>query len=238
MKKYLIIRVFTLVAFFTALTAFMLPLYQDQEKFPSEKFSKLSIALKSKVYIEQGENYKLDIQADEKTLEKISVEYKADELEIKNKPASRIDEPVIIHITAPVLKGVSIAGSSELFIEKTFETKEIDFSIAGSGNMFINDLKADKVDASIAGSGNITLAGGKSGSTENISIAGSGKMDALEFKASKANIEIAGSGDCKVNVSETLIVSVAGSGNVYYKGKPLVKTETAGSGKVKPLDEE
>ncbi len=237
MRKYPFIRVFAVMAFFVILTAFMLPLNVEQNNFTGEKFSKLSIAVKSKVYIKQGPDYKLDIQADEATLKKIEVEYESDELTIKCKSGSKINEPVTINIITPTLNEISVAGSSELFIEKTFETSEMDLSIAGSGNMKLNDLKTEKVSASIAGSGNLMLAGGKAGSVESFSIAGSGNIDALGFTASVVNVEIAGSGDCKVFATDKLNVSIAGSGDVYYKGKPVVNSESAGSGKVSSLSE-
>jgi hypothetical protein len=255
MKNYLFIKALALVALFVGLTAFMLPLNSFQKDFPTEKFSKVSISVKSKVYIEQGENYKLDINTDEKTLEKISVKFKSDELVIDCKNSSRIDEPVIINITAPSLKGISIAGSSELFIEKTFESDDMDLSVAGSGKMNISDLKTGKVSASVAGSGkmaikelksdivsasvagsgDIFLNGSNPGNSETFSIAGSGNIDAAGFEASVVKVEIAGSGDCKVNAKEKLTVSIAGSGNVYHKGKPEIKKEVAGSGNLRQI---
>jgi hypothetical protein len=256
MKTQLFIKVSALTAILIVLSAFMLPLNQDQNDNPVEKFTKVSISVKSTVYIEQGENYKLDIKTDDKTLEKISVKYDSDELQIECKHSCKIDEPVTIYITAPTLNGISVAGSSELFIEKTFETNELDLSVAGSGKMNINDLlageleasvagsgkmiisqlKSDKVSASVAGSGDILFKGGKPGCHVDLSIAGSGSIDASGFEGSVAKVEIAGSGDCKVFANEKLDVSVAGSGNVYYKGKPELKTETAGSGNVRAMD--
>lgn len=235
MRNQLFIRVFALAAIFAALTAFMLPLNTEQTGYSGEKFSKLSIAVKSKVYIEQGESYKLDIQTDENTLQKISVEYNSDELEIKCKTGSRIDEAVLIYITTPTLEAISLAGSSDLYIENTFKTGKMHLSLAGSGKMEIKDLKADKVSASIAGSGNILLAGGNNGAFEDFSIAGSGKIDAAGFAAAKAEVDIAGSGDCSIFASENLKVSIAGSGNVHYKGSPVLNSETAGSGRVSKL---
>lgn len=255
MKRHLFIRFFAVILFFIAFTAFMLPLVEGQKDFPAEKFSKVSIAVKSKVYIEQADNYKLDIQADDKTLEKISVEYNSDELQIKCKHGCKVDEPVIIYIASPSLNGISIAGLSQLFIEKSFETNDIELSIAGSGTMTLNNLKADnisasvagsgkmslndlnanKVSADVAGSGNILLFGGKPGNAEDFSIAGSGNIDALGFEAADVKVEITGSGDCKVFASQKLNASVAGSGNVHYKGNPVVESETTGSGRVNHL---
>ncbi len=256
MKKHLFITVSALLAIFIGMTAFILPANIVLKDLPTEKFSKVSIAIKSKVYIEQGENYKLDIQTDDNTLEKISVEFKSDELIIECKHGSKIDEPVVIYITAPNLNALSVAGSADLFIEKSYEAKDMDLSIAGGGSMNLNSLKAEKVSSSvagsgklimnelnaskisssIAGSGNVTISGSKPGNLEDFSIAGSGNIDASGFEAAEVKVEIAGSGDCKVFASKKLNVSIAGSGTIYYKGSPEIEKEIAGSGKVKKLD--
>jgi hypothetical protein len=244
MRRLIFIRTIAILLSGFAITAFMSPLtqvYQFPEgtkEYPVQKFTKLSVSIKAKIYIEQGENRSVDIQAEDKVLEKITVENKGDELQIKCEHPGKIDSPVVIKITTPELNGISLAGSSELFIEKTFKTDYMNLDLAGSGTMKINDLQAGKVTGSIAGSGDIYLAGGGEGSSEDFSIAGSGKVDALGFNASKVSIEIAGSGDCHVMAKQNLVVSIAGSGNVYYKGTPVLKSEVAGSGKVKPVDEE
>jgi hypothetical protein len=256
MKKHVFIKVSALLAFFIALTAFIVPGNIMSKDLPTEKFSKVSIAIKAKVYIEQGENYKLDIQTDEKTLEKINVEFSTDGLEIECKHGCNIDEPVVIYITAPSLTGISVAGSAELYIEKGYDTKEMELSIAGSGFMNLNKLKAEEVsasvagsgklvmneltarevEASVAGSGNVVLSGNNPGSEVDLSIAGSGSIDAAGFEAAEVKVEIAGSGDCKVFASKKLNASIAGSGSILYKGSPEIEKETAGSGKVKKMD--
>ncbi len=236
MRNHQIIRITAILAVFFALTAFILPL-QEQNNYNGEKFTKLSIALKSKVYIEQGNSYKVDIQADEKTREKIKLELEGNELQIGCKSGSRIESPVVINITVETLNAVSVAGSSDVFVEKTFTTDKMELSVAGSGSMEFGDLKTEDLSGSIAGSGSLKLAGGQEKGGESFSIAGSGNVDAVAYSASEGTVEIAGSGNCRINVSEKLNVSVAGSGDVFYKGKPVVKSETAGSGSVRPIED-
>ena len=244
MKKHLFIRIIAVVAIIIGFTAFMIPggnigglnSPEGKDSYSGEKFSSISISIAAKIFIEQGDIYKVVVDADESTLEKILVEYNSDELHISSKPASRINSPVVITITTPTLDAISLAGSGEVFIEKTFETSSMKLEIAGSGSMSLNDLKTEKLSASIAGFGDLLLSGGGSNSYADISIAGSGKVDALDFKAAKADVEIAGSGDCKLFVAENLNVSIAGSGTVYYKGKPVLESESVGSGKVVSLE--
>jgi hypothetical protein len=256
MKNQLFTRTLILFAIIVGLSAFIFPSFKGTKDYPTEKFSKVSIALNSKVYVVQGQEYKLDIQADDATLEKIKVEFEGDELSIECKHGSKIEQPVLITITAPSLNAISIAGSADLFIEKSYEAKEMDLSIAGGGSMnlnklmvekvsssvagsgklIMNDLEALKVNCSVAGSGDVSINGQKAGESEDFSIAGSGNIDASAFETFESKVEIAGSGDCKVFVSKKLQVSIAGSGAVRYKGNPVIEKEVAGSGSVNPLE--
>ncbi|MCB8994094.1 MAG: DUF2807 domain-containing protein [Bacteroidales bacterium] len=236
MKKYLMLSVLAISAVLFIASSFTLPENPVSKDFPVQKFSELQIALKSQVFIEQAENYSLSIETDEETMEMIKVENNSGELSISCKKDKNSNSPVVIHITTPVLKKISLAGSSEVNVENTFNTEEMNLNIAGSGKINFGDLKSDDISASIAGSGNIVLAGGKEGSQQHFSIAGSGNIDASACEAPKVKVEIAGSGNCQVFAGSELNVSIAGSGNVMYKGSPEIKKEINGSGKLKALD--
>jgi hypothetical protein len=50
--------------------------------------------------------------------------------------------------------------------------------------------------------------------------------------AKSAITNTSGSGTIKLNASETLDVTIAGSGSVFYCGTPIIKTNISGSGRV------
>jgi hypothetical protein len=105
------------------------------------------------------------------------------------------------------------------------------FSIAGSGNLLLQNIDQPKVKVSIAGSGSIK-ADGKVERAE-IDIAGSGDADLGQLKAELATVHIAGSGNTDIAPSEEADIHIAGSGDVNLHSSPRrLETHIAGSGRI------
>ncbi len=152
------------------------------------------------------------------------------------------DENLIPYIKTEVENGKLIIKSEKNIILKSSHKikvyvsliKVTGVSMAGSGNMtgignFTNDSKTS---FSLAGSGNINL-DFKSIERVGISIAGSGDAICKDLIADDVKVSIAGSGSAKVNASNSLKVSVVGSGDVYYTGEVTnISKSIAGSGEV------
>lgn len=206
-----------------------------QDQIPVDKFSSISVSVPATVYVEIGNKHSLDIKADKSVIEKLEIKVSNDELIISKKDKSfKIKDKLEIHITAPKIEGVSVAGSADVLAEKSFPADELVLKIAGSGTIMFNDLKADELEVKIAGSGDVVLKG--SGANEmEISIAGSGNVESLEFEVHELSAKISGSGDCKVFVTGELNATIAGSGSVKYKGSPEVNSTVSGSGTVSTM---
>src|SRR5690606_18597342 len=87
-------------------------------------------------------------------------------------------------------------------------------------------------DVYISCSADITV---EKAATENFVLrsSGSGSFDSFGFSSQIADVAISGSGEAKITVSQTLNVTINGSGSVYYKGDPgSVHNDISGSGKV------
>lgn len=65
-----------------------------------------------------------------------------------------------------------------------------------------------------------------------IILSGSGEIFLGDMKLNVAEINITGSGNIHVNASDNLGVVVAGSGFIYYKGKPLISSTFSGDGRL------
>jgi hypothetical protein len=105
------------------------------------------------------------------------------------------------------------------------------FSIAGSGNLLLQNIDQPRVKVSIAGSGSIK-ADGKVERAE-VDIAGSGDADLGQVKAQLATVHIAGSGTTDIAPSEEADIHIAGSGDVNLHSSPRrLETHIAGSGRI------
>ena len=105
-------------------------------------------------------------------------------------------------------------------------------SLAGSGDIHVEGITADRFVANLAGSGDIFLAG----TTQHakLSVAGSGDIHAMKLTATDADVSVAGSGDIEFKGTGDAKVAITGSGDVTCHGKPANLVQTVlGSGDIR-----
>lgn len=126
---------------------------------------------------------------------------------------------------------VDLAGSGSVTFDGLLEGKRGFFSLAGSGDIVLKNIKFDYLECSLAGSGDIKVKG--NADRASFSVASSGEIEAFGCKVQKAECSVAGSGNIHVNAISQIDASVVGSGDIYYKGDPAVSKDKIGSGKIK-----
>jgi hypothetical protein len=197
-------------------------------------FTGVSVSVPATVVVRQGEPASVSVEADDNLLPEIETVVEASTLKIRFKRGLDIRGRATMRVlvVGPVIEALSVAGSGDILAE-SLRAKSFAISVSGSGDVRIARLEADSLKASIAGSGDIKVAGKVT--TVSASIAGSGDLEASRLEAARAKVSIAGSGDVAIWARETLDVSTVGSGDVRYLGDPVVKKSTIGSGSVKRL---
>lgn len=229
-------RLITLVAIMV-IAGTQLLVAQSSQKREVSAFTEISLRIGANVHLKQGESQSIEVKCSESTLAKLITEVSDRKLVIRYPNDSWFSKwnpgPVDIYVTMPQIDALVISGSGSIFSEGKIESRILDASISGSGDIKLVDLKAEKVSATLSGSGNIHLFGKQNASELKVAISGSGNVKAIEFPADKVDVKISGSGNCWVNSTKNMVVKLAGSGNVVYRGNPSVDSSIAGSGKVK-----
>jgi len=106
-----------------------------------------------------------------------------------------------------------------------------EFTVNGSAEGDIQNIKSDSFALSINGSSQLRLDG--AAEKFNIHISGSGKIDADSLSAGEAKMHIEGSGSIECRVAKSLDARIDGSGNIKYHGEPkTVHQSVNGSGSI------
>ncbi len=199
-------------------------------------FSKISLGMAADLYITQGEEYAISVEASENLMEIIETKVSGSTLKIDIKKGKCIKNnyEVKVHVTLPALNRLSISGSGDVFVTKKLTTDELDLNISGSGSLSIDSLDANRLETNISGSGDLFITAIDTVETEKIDISGSGEIHTFNVPAKKVDIRVSGSGECEVYAIEELEVDISGSGNVTYKGNPIIDQRISGSGSIKP----
>jgi hypothetical protein len=199
------------------------------EKREVPVFQSVELKGNGSIYLKQGNDQSLEVKTDDKFLQalKTKVNNKG-ELSIGFEHVTN-PPPLDVFITMKEIKALIISGSGKIRGDGSIKSSDIKVTINGSGEITLN-LDAENTTSEIYGSGAIILTG--QAKAEILKIFGSGKIEAFDLKCEKSQIEIYGSGQCRVNVAAELSVQINGSGEVAYKGKPVVNSKMNGSGRL------
>ncbi|MFW5773321.1 MAG: head GIN domain-containing protein, partial [Tangfeifania sp.] len=216
----------------------VLPALAEKEIRDVSEFSKISLNVSGKLYLQQGDRQRVEIVAKSSTLEDIVTEVKGGELIIRFKNRNvfwRSFNPgkIEIYVSVPEIEGLSVSGSGDIIADERINSRRMSLAVSGSGNIRLDDLRTDRVKSSISGSGGVFIGSGGMAEDFEASISGSGSVKAEDFEAENVKVHISGSGNCSIHAAETLNVRVAGSGSVYYSGNPQVDSSVSGSGRVR-----
>ena len=176
-----------------------------------EDYRRVQVNCGADVAVTVGSAASLSVTGDDNLLQCLVTEVRNGVLVVEMKSGSYSPKVAMkLAATVPALDGVDIRGSS-------------DIDVTGVGG--------DRFTVSIAGSGDVR-AKGKVGAV-SVKVTGSGDVKLAELEARDVTVEISGSGNADVWATESLAASVAGSGDVVYRGDPpRITKSVAGSGSI------
>ena len=228
-----------------------------------EEFASISIPSFVDVYYTQTADgsQRITLTCDENLLEYYSVAVEDEVLVVRVRRGIVVNPKVKTYVTvcSPVLRGVKLSGSGDMFIDGPVVAGGFDFpvsitgsgdfnasgsiqclsfssSLSGSGNCLVQGavLAASPATIKITGSGDCSLGGLVTNSTE-IRIGGSGDVDIDGLTSDKVFVSVAGSGDCSLSckASGDIEVRISGSGDVILSGtaRSISNVSNTGSGR-------
>jgi hypothetical protein len=196
-------------------------------------FDEIGLYGSMNVEITQGQDFYVEVEADDNLMEYIELEKSGNRLKVtmEGNLSFSFKDDIIVRVTMPVLKKVYVAGSGKITTTGPLkQADKLDVEIAGSGDV-IADVDCPEVESNIKGSGKIKLSG--TTKMSQVRIAGSGDYLCSDLLSEQTKVRIAGSGKAYVHASVNLDINIAGSGDVIYSGSPQISKSIAGSGNIK-----
>lgn len=167
--------------------------------------------------VEQGEQERLVIEAEDNVLPYIETEIRGQTLEIgfTTRDWERIIRPtrtIRYFLTVRDLEGLSLLGL---------------------GEVELRELRAEALNIALSGAGKIKATGEVDRLTVNVS--GAGSLEAGDLRAQDVEIQLSGAGNAEAWAVRTLRVNITGLGRVSYYGDPEVRQSVSGLGELNPL---
>lgn len=201
----------------------------------ADHFTGIELSVPGKVELRVGTGEGVSIESDDNVLPLIETRVENGTLQIRPTRDNLNLHPRTLRITvnAREIDHLSVAGSGDISAD-TLRARNFKASLAGSGSIKARAIEGDSLSIRVAGSGDMSAGGGNVNEVK-ISIAGSGDVDIGKLKANDVRVRSAGSGNSTVWAGGRLEVSVLGSGDVSYYGDPRVSRSVLGSGDVTRL---
>jgi hypothetical protein len=199
-----------------------------------KNFSEIGFAVPGDLYVKIGNEFRIVLEGDPEILNKIETEVRGNKLLIKYENFRwGWNQKIKAFVTLPAVEGLSISGSGSIYVETPLKGTSLGLSISGSGKIYAGAIAYEIMRCSISGSGDFVFEGSGTVNNAELSISGSGSYKAPDLKSGKLQARISGSGSCDCYVTEELIATISGSGNIYYSGNPSIDLKSSGSGKIR-----
>jgi hypothetical protein len=205
--------------------------------YPVGAFTAIEVAGPYEVQVNTGGNPGVAAHGPQKMIENMVVEVKDGKLLIHPQENHSMfhfgwhsNGTVHVDVTVPQLQGATIAGSGDIRVNQV-KGDSFEGTVAGSGSLGLDAVDVQTLKLAIAGSGDVKAASGRAQSAK-YEIGGSGDLDARGVQAQNAEISVAGSGDIGAHATGTANVSIMGSGDVEVAGGAKCTISKQGSGDV------
>lgn len=203
----------------------------EQTRSITEEFTKVSASEGLDVYVAQGSDFEIRVEADENVIDLIATDIKNGKLRVHT--TENIGNATkTVYVTLPVVDALSSSSGADLEVKGTVQTDEIDLS-ASSGSDLIASIQSSSVEANSSSGAMIQLTGEAAQLSADAS-SGS-NIRAQDFETKNCTASASSGADVRIHVTESLTANASSGGNIAYKGDPQVAKNKSVSGNVSKI---
>lgn len=183
----------------------------------TDSFTSVKVSSGIDVYLKQGNNDAISVEADENLHEYILTEVRGGVLNVYSEYNIREAERKRVYVTMKEVKSVTTTSAGDVFGESTINTDRLELSASSAGDIKL-DVNVKDLDIDISSSGDITLTGETDKLRADLSSAGD--LNAYELKTREADLSVSSAGDADIYVTERITARASSAGDINYKGDP------------------
>ncbi len=201
----------------------------EETRNVKEDFTVVSASEGLDVFVTQGSDYKILVEADENIIDLIGTDVREGRLKIHAiENIGRATKKV--YVTLPEVTGLRSSSGADLIAQNIIESERIELD-ASSGSDLNVELNAQEVSAEASSGADIKVAG----QTDYLYADASSGADirAKGLIAKTCTADASSGSDISVNVTESLVADASSGADISYTGEASVKTKKSASGSVR-----
>jgi hypothetical protein len=193
-------------------------------------FDSISVSAGINLFIEQGDDEALTIEAEDNIVPRISTDVRNGRLEIRFKAATlgglNLRKPVNVYVTAVDIDEIEVSSGADVETDELKTDKlSLDLS-SGSGADVIVDV--NDLDISLSSGSNLKIKG--KATNQEVDLSSGVSYDAEDLESKITWLDVSSGSDATVWVTEKLDVSISSGGSVWYKGSPEIVSDISSGG--------
>ena len=195
----------------------------------TEDFTVISAAEGMDVFVTQGNDPEIIVEADENIQELIGTEIRDGELKIHAiENIGRATRK--IYVTVPEITGLHASSGADLESRGVLDVNRIRIDASSGADIHV-ELSADEVNASCSSGADIQLGG--TTNRFNATASSGSDIKARNLKAAICEANASSGSDIEVSVSEALNADASSGADIRYDGNPQVNLHKSSSGSVR-----
>ncbi len=198
-----------------------------KEQRDVDSFDKIKVTRGLNVYLSQGDEQKLTVEADENLMEYIETEVDDNTLTVSSSAMIRRAKSLKVFVTITDLTEIRATAGSNVNSEDIISCNDLDISGSAGSNIKLK-INADDIDVSASSGSNITLEGKADGSELKAS-AGS-NIKAEELKTGECEAKTSSGANIWIKVTDEFEGRASSGGNIFYYGNPKTTNIEKSSG--------
>jgi len=179
-------------------------------------FTAVKVSSGIDVYLSQGNDFEVKVEADENLHEVILTELEGKTLVVKTERVSiRNAKSKKVHVTLPELTALKISSAGDCVGQTPFSCEDLHLSVSSAGDLSL-EVESGRIDLDISSSGDVRLSG--SADEFNVSLSSAGDLNAFDLIAAIVDVNVSSAGDARVHATDEISMSASSAGNIYYRG--------------------
>lgn len=204
-----------------------------QERNVSEDFKEVRGSAGLDVYLTQGNENKIVVEADENLLQYISTDITNGKLHVKTSTNIGRSKAKKVYVTFVELKSIEASSGADVIGNSVIKSKNLSLRGSSGADLTVEIFSQELTVKSSSGS-EIEISG-KSSSLKADASSGS-EINAKDLLVVNCNAEASSGAEVTVNVNKILETHVSSGGNVNYYGNPTsVNSNSSHSGNVRKM---
>jgi hypothetical protein len=188
-----------------------------KESRQASPFDEIRVSTGIDVYLKQGNDHSISVEADENLHEYIRTEVNAGVLHVYTDANIREAKMKRVYVTMKDVRSLKTSSAGDIIGETPVKGNDIEISASSAGDIKL-EVYANDLDINISSSGNIRLSG--EAETMNADLSSAGDLEAYGLVVKDADVNVSSAGDAQVNVTERLVARASSAGDISYQGNP------------------